>query len=148
MSNSLINVLRNAFNIQGRAGRPDYWWWALIVAIIGISLSVIDKIIFGTAFTEFVGPLFSVFFVAALIPSATLSIRRLHDTGRSGWWLIALILFPVVFITLGMFEIIFLPVAIMLTLAADAITFGILFKWLSQKSHEGENQYGPEPAGS
>lgn len=148
MSNSLINVLRNAFIIQGRAGPSDYWWWALIVAILGIALSVIDKIIFGTAFNEFIGPLFSVFIVAALIPSATLSIRRLHDTNRSGWWLIPLILFPVVFITLGMFEIIFLPVAIMLTLAADAVTFGILFKWLAQKSHEGENQYGPEPSGS
>ena len=74
---------QNYVNFQGRSSRGAYWFWVL--ASIGISFvtGFIDGLIFGAA-----GPVNGLFILATLIPSISLGVRRLHDIGRSGWWLL------------------------------------------------------------
>lgn len=76
---------------EGTASRSEYWWFFLFLFLGGMAASIIsDK-------------LAALFYIATLLPSLAAAARRLHDTGRSGWWqLIALI--PVVgFIVLLVF---------------------------------------------
>ena len=58
----------------GRAGRPEYWWFVLFIVVVSVVLSMISN----TAS--------AVFSLATLLPSISAATRRLHDTGRSGWW--------------------------------------------------------------
>lgn len=67
-------------DFNGRASRPEYWWFALFVFGVGILISFISETLSG------------LFYLGMLLPSIAAATRRLHDTGRSGWWqLIALI---------------------------------------------------------
>ena len=93
---------------SGRASRSEYWWWALVAGIFGILLTIIMNVA-GTSGatvsangTTIPGPgYWVVFFIdlavtlALLIPNLALSVRRLHDTSRSGWMYL-LILIPIV----------------------------------------------------
>ena len=73
---------RNYFNFNARATRSEYWWWILFfwiwVSFIFVGYSVVDSL--GTVL------LFG--FLGILIPTLSITIRRLHDSGRSGWWLL------------------------------------------------------------
>jgi uncharacterized membrane protein YhaH (DUF805 family) len=67
-------------DFNGRAARPEYWWFALFSILVGLALSYVSSML---------GLLFN---LAILLPSIAVGARRLHDTNRSGWWqLIALI---------------------------------------------------------
>ena len=78
-------VKDNYFNFEGRASRYEFWWYVVCVVAINIVCSIIDAIIGITI----VGGLVD---LALLLPGLGLSVRRLHDINRSGWWvLIALI---------------------------------------------------------
>jgi|APSaa5957512535_1039671.scaffolds.fasta_scaffold44601_2 uncharacterized membrane protein YhaH (DUF805 family) len=84
------NVLINKFgDFNGRATRSEYWWWVLASFIISIPISILDGIIFGWEYddTGWFGILFIIVF---LIPNLTLTVRRLHDKGKSGWFLLIL----------------------------------------------------------
>ena len=85
------NVLINRFgDFNGRATRSEYWWWVLASFIISIPISILDGIIFGWEYddTGWFGILFIIVF---LIPNLTLTVRRLHDKGKSGWFLLILV---------------------------------------------------------
>src|SRR5690349_16308049 len=75
-------------DFSGRARRSEYWFFALFLAIVNVVTSIIDGII-GTRGTlgafGLVGGLVS---LALLLPNIGVGVRRLHDTGRSGWWLL------------------------------------------------------------
>ena len=72
-------VIQKSFTIEGRASRSEYWWFYLAVIITDIGLTIVDSAL-GT-------PL--VFLLLALIPaSLCAAIRRMHDLGKSGWWLL------------------------------------------------------------
>jgi uncharacterized membrane protein YhaH (DUF805 family) len=67
-------------DFSGRAVRSEYWWFALFIVLVSLALSM---------FSNTLSALFS---LATLLPSIAAAARRLHDTGRSGWWqLVALI---------------------------------------------------------
>jgi uncharacterized membrane protein YhaH (DUF805 family) len=67
-------------DFNGRAGRPEYWWFALFIIIASLTLSKLSPTLGG------------VFSLATLLPSIAAAARRLHDTNRSGWWqLIAIV---------------------------------------------------------
>ncbi len=69
-------------DFTGRAGRPEYWWFVLFCFVISLALSPLSR----TA-----GVVFS---LTTLLPGIAAATRRLHDTNRSGWWqLIVLIPF-------------------------------------------------------
>lgn len=75
---------------HGRARRPELWWFVLFMIIANMVLAILDNGLFGGA-----GILSGVFSLVVLLPSLAVGARRLHDTGRSGWWLL-LLLIPVI----------------------------------------------------
>ena len=79
-------VFKNYVNFEGRATRPEYWWFTLAYAIVNIILSLIPRA--GTILSGFLG-------LAVLIPSIGVAVRRLHDINKSGWWLL-IALVPIV----------------------------------------------------
>ena len=104
--NWYLDVLKKYTVFTGRARRQEFWMFALINFIISFVLS-------------FIGPLGYLYSLAVLIPCLAVGARRLHDTGRSGWWqLLALI--PLI----------------------GAI---VLIVFAAQDSQPGENQFGPNP---
>ena len=77
---------------SGRSRRKEYWWFTLINAIIGAAVAIPAIFLSDFENDEISVPsilLFiavGIFLIAAIIPSLAVAIRRLHDTGRSGWW--------------------------------------------------------------
>ena len=92
------SVLQNYANFNGRAMRSEYWWWVLATLILFIALAVVDGALFAPmmgfeAFSEDAGqPLSFLASLALLLPNLAVSVRRLHDTDRSGWWLLLAII--------------------------------------------------------
>jgi uncharacterized membrane protein YhaH (DUF805 family) len=72
---------------SGRSRRKEYWFFVLFSIIISIVLGVIDAMI-GTQTATGVGILSAIYMLALLIPSIALSVRRLHDINRTGWWVL------------------------------------------------------------
>ncbi len=112
-----LEVLKKYAKFDGRAHRTEFWMFVLVSLLISIGLSIIDVVI-GTE-GDYGGLLSGLYGLAVLIPSLAVGARRLHDTGRSGWWQL-----------LGLIPII------------GAI---ILIVWFATKGHESENQHGPNP---
>ena len=85
-------ALKKYADFTGRARRKEYWMFILIYTIINIVLAVLGL----DSISMLVG-------LALLVPSISIATRRLHDTGRSGWWQL-LILIPIIgFIALIVF---------------------------------------------
>ena len=92
--NWYLEVLKKYAVFDGRARRSEYWYFVLFSLIVSVVLSLFDGII-GTLTGLQVGPLGSIYGLAVLLPSIAVAVRRLHDTNRSGWWLL-LALVPLV----------------------------------------------------
>lgn len=82
-----LKVLRQYADFTGRARRTEYWMFILFTAIIQIVLAVLDSLL-GLAFMPGSGVLTTLYLLAVLLPSLGVSVRRLHDTGRSGLWVL------------------------------------------------------------
>ncbi|MFD4026135.1 DUF805 domain-containing protein [Streptomyces sp. NPDC058576] len=79
--NWYLAVLKNYAGFSGRARRKEYWMFTLISFVISLVLSIIGGLI-GAEFLSYI------YAIAIIIPSLAVGVRRLHDTGRSGWWLL------------------------------------------------------------
>jgi uncharacterized membrane protein YhaH (DUF805 family) len=96
---ALTTVFRNKYaTFSGRASRSEYWWSYLGIAVISMVLQIIG-IVGGLALgsvNEGLGALFGLAafagLLALLIPSLSVNVRRLHDTGKSGWMLLILLI--------------------------------------------------------
>ncbi len=88
---SVQSVLTNYAKFDGRARRSEYWWFVLFNVIVSIVAGILDQILIAIIGFGFIGIIAS---LALLIPGLAVAIRRLHDTDRSGWWLL-IILVPV-----------------------------------------------------
>jgi uncharacterized membrane protein YhaH (DUF805 family) len=73
---------------DGRARRKEYWMFLLFNLLIAIVLNLIDTVSGLSKATGGIGPLGTLYSLAVLLPGIGVSIRRLHDTGRSGWFLL------------------------------------------------------------
>lgn len=80
--NHYTDVLKKYAVFSGRARRQEYWMFFLFNVLALILLLVLDGVL-GTA-----PLLYSVYALAVLLPSLGVAIRRLHDTGKSGWWIL------------------------------------------------------------
>jgi uncharacterized membrane protein YhaH (DUF805 family) len=82
-----LAALRKYAVFSGRARRKEYWMFALVNTLVMIGLAVV-----GGVFGDEAGlgglVLYLLYVAATLIPGLAVSVRRLHDTGRSGWWLL------------------------------------------------------------
>nr|WP_311462507.1 DUF805 domain-containing protein [uncultured Aggregatibacter sp.] len=86
--NWYLYVLKNYATFSGRARRKEYWMFFLISALISIVLTLLD-ILLGTYSVEYEAGLFSgLYSLLILLPSIAVVVRRLHDTDRSGWWIL------------------------------------------------------------
>jgi uncharacterized membrane protein YhaH (DUF805 family) len=63
-------------DFNGRAARPEYWWWVLFTFLASAATGIVSEAVSG------------IFSLAVLLPSLAVGARRLHDTDRSGWWLL------------------------------------------------------------
>ncbi|GMA13692.1 DUF805 domain-containing protein [Deinococcus metallilatus] len=130
--NEYLNVIRNHYaDFRGRARRREYWMFYLINTIISLILYlpfIVQTV--GAPDPESVMPsglalvsslLFLLYSLAVFLPALAVSVRRLHDTGRSGWW----------------FLINFVP------LVGGLVFF--IFTVLD--SQPGPNKWGPNPKG-
>jgi uncharacterized membrane protein YhaH (DUF805 family) len=92
LMNWYLQVLKNYAGFSGRARRKEYWMFALFNIIFVIAAMIIDNVI-GTTMAGLPYGLFYFLYVLAIfIPGLAVGVRRLHDVGKSGWFmLIALI---------------------------------------------------------
>jgi uncharacterized membrane protein YhaH (DUF805 family) len=86
-----LKVLQNYVTFSGRARRKEYWMFALINIIISFALSMLAR---GTESTALLYVSYA-YTLAVLLPHLAVGVRRLHDTGRSGWWLL-IALIPII----------------------------------------------------
>ena len=117
--NWYLAVLKKYAVFDGRARRKEYWFFVLFNIIFALVLAFIDGMV-GTFDPESgYGVLSGIYGLAVFIPGIAVSIRRLHDTDRSGWWIL-ICLIPLI----------------------GAIWLLILFVL---DGTAGQNQYGPDP---
>jgi uncharacterized membrane protein YhaH (DUF805 family) len=76
-------------DFNGVASRSEFWWFILFTCIVGLVLSIIDTALGTTPV------LYGLFALAVLLPYLAVGVRRLHDTGRSGWWWL-IVLIPLI----------------------------------------------------
>lgn len=98
-------LLMNYANFEGRAARSEYWWYYLFTILTGFCIGIVDGIILIAMDVPLdsplwiISPLVTIFQLAILVPSLAVTVRRLHDIGKSGWYLL-LIFIPLVGIIL------------------------------------------------
>ena len=73
---------------DGRARRSEFWYFCLFCLLIGIVTLYIDISILGYSVEEEYTPLNTIAYLAVFIPSISVTARRLHDIGKSGWWML------------------------------------------------------------
>jgi uncharacterized membrane protein YhaH (DUF805 family) len=113
-----LKVLKNYVGFSGRARRKEYWMFVLFNILFAVVAMVLDNV-FGLASEKLhYGPIYGLYALAVFLPGLAAGIRRLHDTDRSGWWLL-LCLVPLV----GLVVIVFLAL----------------------EGTPGSNRFGPDP---
>lgn len=114
-----LSVLKNYANFNGRARRKEYWMFVLFNLIFAVCAMIIDNAL-GIADKDMrYGPIYGLYALATLLPSLGVAVRRLHDVGKSGWFLL-LALIPII----G-------SIWLLVLLVTD--------------SRPGSNEYGPNP---
>jgi uncharacterized membrane protein YhaH (DUF805 family) len=83
-----IKVLKQYADFGGRARRKEYWMFVLFNVLFSIGAIIIDNILRMANELTGYGPIYGLYALALLIPSLAVSVRRLHDVGKSGWWLL------------------------------------------------------------
>ena len=111
---SIASAFSHYFDMAGRAPRSEYWYFTLFMFVVGLTMDLLDFALLPGQWGLF-GTIFS---LATLLPSVSVSVRRLHDIGRTGWWL--LIAFTVIGIVL-------------------------LLVWAVRRGDDGDNDYGEDP---
>ncbi len=114
--NWFIDVVKKYAVFDGRARRKEYWMFALFYILIYLGLMLVESLV-GSP-----GILVLIFSLGLLVPSVGVTIRRLHDTSRSGWWVL----------------IAFVPL----------VGGIVLLVFMCLDSTPGSNAYGPNPKGA
>ncbi len=142
-----VRPLKKYAVFSGRAPRAEYWWFYLATFIAGFATSALDAVVGGPGVTN------KILNLALMVPSLAVLVRRLHDTDRSGWWLL------VFAVGLGSFG-----VALVVGIANAGDAFGLtpilviggigigialitLFIFTILPGTAGPNRYGPDPYG-
>ena len=114
-----LKVLRNYVGFSGRARRTEFWMFTLFNMVASIITQLIDRIFGWEDWSAYAGPVTTLYFLAVFLPSLAVAVRRLHDTNRSGWWIL-----------IGLIPL---------------VGFIILIVWFCTDSAPGDNNYGPYP---
>jgi len=111
-----------AFVFKGRALRSEYWYFVLFCCLVNLAMELSIGILADEMLRNglgILGLIYILFSLVIIFPNLSVTIRRLHDSGRSGWWVL----------------IAFVPI-----LGALCLLY-----WMVIKGDEGENRYGPNP---
>ncbi len=103
---------------SGRSRRAEFWYFVLVNLLVSIGFTIIDFAFGLTIISEDNGLTSFIYTLIAFLPSLAVSVRRLHDTGRSGWWIL------IAFTIIGAFFLIY---------------------WYALDSEAGDNEFGPNP---
>ncbi|HZP24874.1 MAG TPA: DUF805 domain-containing protein [Terriglobales bacterium] len=115
-----LQALKKYAVFEGRATRQEYWMYVLFNSIAAIVFMIVDAVLGSSANGMPFGMLTAVYLVGTILPSLAVLVRRLHDTNRSGWWVLI-----------------------------SLVPFGglVLLVFAVQDSDAGVNQFGPNPKG-
>lgn len=114
--NWFLHALRHYADFSGRARRMEYWMYLLVYFLIyGVLLALQNYVLPSLG-----GILVLVYALALIIPGISVSVRRLHDTGHSGWWFL---------------------------IGLTGIGWFVLLYWYLKDGDPGSNAYGPNPKG-
>lgn len=144
--------LQKYADFSGRAPRAEYWWYTLAIVVATLVVSVVESIVGLGGMLAGYGPLTLLLTLALLVPGLAVTVRRLHDTGRSGWWvLLPLIPYALVAITVASAaasgSMAGLGAAGLLGLIALACAIALLV-FMILPGTPGDNRYGPNPYGA
>jgi uncharacterized membrane protein YhaH (DUF805 family) len=114
-----LKAVKQWDDFKGRARRKEYWFFMLFYALLAMVCGFVDVVLGTWNDAKGYGPILALFNFAMLLPLLAVSIRRLHDTGRSGWW----------------YLVWFIP----------AIGPFVFLGFMFLDSKPGENEYGPNP---
>ena len=112
------HALSHWSDFRGRARRSEFWWFVLFSFLAGLAAGLVDLAIFGSEGIQAVSSLVS---LALLVPFLAVAVRRLHDTDRTGWWLL----------------VSFVPIVGTL----------VLLWFYATRGQDGPNRFGPDPKG-
>jgi uncharacterized membrane protein YhaH (DUF805 family) len=90
----MLRPLGRYFDFSGRSNRAELLWYALFISIVSLAAFFGDAILFGsraTADPPFT-PILWTLLALTILPNLAVQVRRLHDTDRSGWWLLLSVL--------------------------------------------------------
>jgi len=158
---ALRQVLSKYADFSGRARRSELWWWMLAITVASAALSGVDSALPY----PFLQPTFA---LLVLVPTGAVGTRRLHDTGRSGWWLAfwfgTLVVAGGVFLLsslaalVGLLELgfggdsdtggmvlVLGSIGMMLSALALLAILGWATVWLAQSGEAGPNRFGEAP---
>ena len=147
-----LTVLKKYAAFGGRASFNEFWGFYFINLLFYFGLKYIDKIIGGVNENGY-GLLANVYSLAILIPSIAVTVRRLHDIGLSGWWIITLYVPAIGLVLLiflmgqGVDQLIGIDIGKVLdkVLVLVGIVTAAFFVSMTRKSQTGVNQYGVKP---
>jgi len=117
-----LEALKKYAVFGGRSRRKEYWYFVLFSLIVSLVLSAIDALLGTFSSSTNVGLLGGIYGLAIIIPSIAVSVRRLHDIDRTGWWVL-ISLVPV-------------------------IGTIVLLVFAALEGTPGENRFGPNPKAS
>jgi uncharacterized membrane protein YhaH (DUF805 family) len=80
--------LKKYAEFTGRSRRKEYWMFFLLVMVVALVIGIVEGVLGLTGMVGPYGPLSTLFLLAIIVPSIAVGIRRLHDTNRSGWWIL------------------------------------------------------------
>lgn len=86
--NWFIAALKKYATFSGRAQRSEYWYFILFYFLITLALALVDGMTGSLGSSSGYGLLSGLFSLGMLLPSIAVGVRRLHDTDRTGWWLL------------------------------------------------------------
>jgi len=146
-------------DFTGRAPRAEFWWYFLAVIIASIVARIIDNILGMNVMGPY-GPLSLILMLGLLVPNIAVAVRRLHDTDRSGWWiLLPIVPYCLAFVlggaammggaasgsAMGMSAGMGIASIFLLIGAACAL---LLLVFYCLPGTPGDNRYGPNPYGA
>ncbi|HEX4694776.1 DUF805 domain-containing protein [Sphingomonas sp.] len=159
--------LKRYAEFSGRSRRMEYWMWVLFVCIVYVVLSLLDSALGlggkstatqnlspnGVSYNYGIhgGILTGLFALATLIPNIAVAVRRLHDTNRTGWWLLLPLVPVIVGVVMMMMGAMSLSLS-MVGLGSMIMMLGgllgiVLIVFYCLPGTPGPNKYGPDPLG-
>jgi uncharacterized membrane protein YhaH (DUF805 family) len=106
---------RNYVTFSGRAPRSEFWYWTLFAFLVAAVSGILDSALFPFMGT---GPISAITSLLLFLPGLAMSVRRLHDLDRTGWWML---------------------------IALTLIGLIVLLVWDCIKGTDGSNSFGPDP---